>query len=134
MERTDFKAILDPLVLALRADFDLPMWTVYYQALADVPPNLLQAAVTYALRSDRAFVPKPGELRALAEKARLELSLALKFQGCEQCHGSGWDTILIDGISRVQRCACWKAHQQKLATAGVTLQPVALLSEGEEGA
>ena len=72
MTREAFKAILDPLVLALRAEVDLPTWTAYFRALQDVPPALLASAVERAAKSC-TFMPKPGELRAYAEQARQAL-------------------------------------------------------------
>ena len=126
-------ALLAPLALALRADMDDPTFRAYHRALSDVPVNLLQAAVDHAMRSNSAFLPRPGELRALAERARLELSFRLKFEGCAQCHGTGWEQVLINGVPRAQRCQCWKAHQSRLEREGVTLQPVAqLIAGGDE--
>src|SRR3990167_5494480 len=79
--REQFEAILKPLVLALRAEFDLPTWTAYFRALEDVPPALLAAAVSRAAKS-ATFMPKPGELRTWAEEARQAVIAAYPFTGC----------------------------------------------------
>ncbi len=31
---------------------------------------------------------------------------------CERCGGTGWEGVEVDGVSRVQRCACWQAEQR----------------------
>src|SRR3990167_3481898 len=50
-QRQQFEDILKPLVLALRAEFDVPTWTIYARALEDVPQVLLAAAVRRAAQS-----------------------------------------------------------------------------------
>ena len=125
MERIEFVRVVDPLVKAMRQTFDTPTWTIYYRALDDVPGRLLEAAVDRAAKSCR-FMPKPGELREFAEEARKALIASVQFTACEQCDGTGWSQIGIDGVQRVQRCHCWKAHQQKLADLGVSSAPLAL--------
>jgi hypothetical protein len=126
MERAEFKAMLDPLVLALRADFDLPTWTVYFRALEDVSPGLLAAAVAQAART-ATFMPKPGELRTLCEKARQELLQAHPYTGCIDCEDSrGFQTITRQGVSFVQPCPCRERYRAKLAQMGVSATPLAL--------
>ena len=29
---------------------------------------------------------------------------------CESCHGTGWRARDVDGVQRVERCACWRQH------------------------
>lgn len=98
---------------------------VYEEGLKDIPVTILNAAVRKAI-STRQFFPKVAELRADAEACRKELIAAHTFMACAQCDETGWDTTLIDGVSRVSRCMCWKAHQQKLSELGVTAKPLAL--------
>lgn len=124
MDRAEFKALLEPLVFALRADFDLPTWTVYFRALEDVPAGLLAAAVERAAKSC-TFMPKPGELRTFAEEARLALRAATKFECfCGNCTALGFIEREIDGVKRMARGPCWQAHQDRLGSVGT--EPLAL--------
>ena len=121
MTREQFKAILDPLVLALRAEVDLPTWTAYFRALEDVPPTLLAAAVSRAAKS-ATFLPKPGELRTWAEEARQALIAAHPYTGCCDCEDApGWAAKDFEGVTRMARCPCWRAHQSRLASLGGAL-------------
>lgn len=127
MQRPEFVAILSPLVLAMRADFDTPTWAAYFQALQDVPARLLQATVDAMLREARAFFPKAGELRAGAERARQALIAAHPYDGCIECeYSKGWRPVLVAGQATVERCPCRQRHLEKLADLGVGDQPLAL--------
>lgn len=125
MERHEFVALLEPLRVALGADFDQPTWTVYYRALSDVSPQLLDAAVTAALREDRVFMPRPGELRAIAEGRRLELMAAHPYERCSECGYTGHVKLgsVPSGVGfrvpRYGRCRCWAAYQARLTDLGI---------------
>lgn len=121
-------AILTPFALAMQADMDKPKFRAYHRVLESIPAPLLEAALEKASRQERRFGNFPGanELAALAERERLALRAAAKFDGCEACNGSGWASILVDGVSRVTRCACWKAHQARLEQLGAGTEPLAL--------
>ena len=133
MERQEFVAIVTPLCLAMRSQFDQPTWTVYYRALEDVPAGLLVAAVERAIKSGNAFMPKPGELRLYAEQARQAAIAALPYSPaeCEQCDGTGWETLTEHGVERLARCGCWKRHQERLQQLGVGHAPLALPASQE---
>lgn len=130
-------ATLTPLLLAMRTEFDQPSWTVYFKALGDVPAPLLEATVDAMLREPREFFPKVGELRARAERERRVLLLAHPHEACCECEDSkGWRTVLVEGVSRMQRCPCVARHQERLASLGLAA-PLAQLagesvSEGEQ--
>lgn len=133
MNRSEFRAMIEPLVVALGASFDLPTWTVYYRALEDVSAPLLAAAVERAAKSAR-FMPKPGELRQYAEDARTALMAAHPYEGCCECEGQiGWRPRL-DQPRAVERCPCWGRHQERLAQLGVGWAPLALPAETREAA
>ena len=127
MERPEFVAILSPLVVTMRAQFDQPTWTAYYRALEDVPAALLASAVVRATKS-ATFMPKPGELRQFAEDARKALVASVKFDPseCAQCDGTGWETVTEHDVKRVQRCGCWTRYQQHVAALGCGSEPLAL--------
>jgi hypothetical protein len=132
--RAEFRALLGPLVLVSRADFDEPTWTAYYRTLEDVPAALLGAAVDRALKSPSAWMPKPGELRAAAEDARLALRAAHPHEGCIECEDSrGWRTVTYPDGAKVERCPCWRRHQERLAALGISGQPLALPAPADNG-
>lgn len=118
--RAEFKRAIEPLVIAMGAKFDAATYVLYFQALSDVPLTLLRAAVTACAKSDRRFMPRPGELRKLAEDARLALSAAMPFEACAECE-NGW----LETPNGLVRCVCWLGHQRQLSDAGVT-QRIAL--------
>jgi hypothetical protein len=126
VEREALVAILMPLSIAARVKMDAPQWRVYEKVLEDVPPGLLSAAVDALLKAGSPWMPKPGEIRVAAEQCRQALSAQLKFEPCESCSRTGWAPVLVDGVPRVERCACWSAHQQRLSEAGVSAKPLAL--------
>ena len=68
MDRTEFVALLGPLLQAHRMSFDAGQWGVYHRALDDVPRVLLERVIERALKSGGPFLPKPGELRQFAEQ------------------------------------------------------------------
>ena len=133
MDRTEFTRIVGPLVLAL-GRLDAAGWTVYFQALSDVPPQMLEAAVGLAMKQDRTWLPKPGELRALAEQARHTLFAAHPYQPCEDCNRTGWVELDVDGVRRVERCRCrsaWTAQLDRLGLIGPSLSVPKQLEAGE---
>jgi hypothetical protein len=121
----EFKEHTLPLAVQLGAEWDAPTWKLYYRAVKNIPMALYVAAVTQAAET-RSRMPSAAQLRDLAEAGRQALLTANAFVACEQCNGTGWDTVMVDGVSRVSRCQCWRAHQQKLADMGVSSKPLAL--------
>lgn len=98
----------------------------YHRSLSDIPMPVLNHAVGLAIKGSR-FFPRVAELRKWCEQARIELRGALKHEPCAVCEQSpGWAAVLIDGIPKVTRCQCWKAHQAKVEALGVGNQPLAL--------
>lgn len=133
MTREEFVSTLSPLVLAMRADFDKPTWTAYYQALENIPAPLFREAVATAMQQDREFFPKANELRALAERARQTVLATHPYDGCWECeHSKGWRPILVNSVPRVERCPCFERHRLTLAALGVVTNPLALpVAKGE---
>jgi hypothetical protein len=121
MSRAEFAVVLQPLVSAMRADFDTAAWTAYYRALEDVSPALLEAAVDKLIREPLEFFPKAGELRAECERQRLAILAAHPYDGCASCeeHGKGWEPVMVNGVQRMARCACYGRHMERLALLGV---------------
>lgn len=120
MEHGEFVAILTPLVLAMRAEFDQPTWGAYHRALQDVPESVLALAVDSAMREPREFFPKAGELRAMCERQRRYLLAANRYEGCVDCEDSkGWRATLIAGVPKVEKCPCSERYKAKLETMGL---------------
>lgn len=132
MERNDFRQVLSPLVLGMRADFDQPTWAVYYAALRDVPAVLLESAVAVMLREPREFFPKVGEIRAACERQRRVLLAANPHEACAECEMSkGWRSVLVGNVPKVERCPCVSRHQAKLKGMGLLEAVTSLPGEAE---
>lgn len=134
MTRDEFRAILTPLVLAMRADFDVPTWAAYYQTLHDVPAEVLEAMVAQVQREPREFFPKAGELRAACERTRRQILALDPWSPCVECEDQpGWRAVLdAAGTPRVQRCPCKVRYQSRFEARGLwdALSPL----PGEVGA
>lgn len=100
------------------------------QALAKIPPPLLEPMVQRAIATRKprwGDLPAVAELREDAEHCRLEMVKALGEYGCAECSDSrGWIAVTHPDGVRMERCRCWKRHQQKLAQLGVGHEPLAL--------
>ena len=121
----EFRSIVAPLAVLLRADYDLPTWKLYHHTLEDVPLVILVPAVQRAAK-ERTKFPSAAELRRLAETERQRLLMGRTFAPCEECT-LGWQDVEVDGVKRVTRCACWHAYQRSLED--VPREPLALLEE-----
>jgi hypothetical protein len=118
--------ILTPLAIACRQELDAAQWRVYFAALEDVSEPLLEAAVVALIKGDTAFLPRPGEIRKAAEGARQALLAAHPYEPCEACSTTpGWVELIVDGVKRLTRCDCRKAHLAMLERIGVA-GPLAL--------
>lgn len=119
-------ALLTPLALALRVDMDGPTYRAYHRSLEQVPAHLLQSAVDAAMRS-ATFMPKPGELIALAEERRKEIMAAHPYERCNACQGFGKVKIADGSIPpKYRNCDCYTTYQKRLDALGISDQPLAL--------
>lgn len=121
----EFKQHTMPLAVQLGAEWDIPTWRLYHRGVQNVPMALYAVAIQKAAEG-RTKMPSASQMRVYAEEARRELLAAHCFKACEDCAGTGWATVVLDGVSRVERCLCWKRHQRALAELGVTNTPLAL--------
>lgn len=131
MDRDTFVQILGPLALE-HGGLDAAQWAAYHRSLGDVPAQWLDAAVTAALRQDRRFMLKSGELRALAMAALGEAQKQIAPADCEACGNTRWlETPDSAGVPRAQRCECWDTYRAAIAALGAVQAPQRQLGEGE---
>jgi hypothetical protein len=128
VERGEFRAVLEPLLVAFGKSFDVPAWTVYFEALHDVPVSLLSDAVLRCVREAREFFPRAGELRAYAEEARLAVLAAHPWTPCALCEQHCGNVEVTDerGVKRMKACACRSERYERLGI------PTRALTEGPQ--
>ena len=124
MTQAECTAILAALAVTLRTELDAPTFRAYARALADLPAALAQAAADRAAKTPRKeydpVFPTVPMLRQHAEAARLEIQRAHPFACfCGNCSRDGFVPREIDGVTRMVKGSCWRAHQERLARLGV---------------
>lgn len=124
--RAAFKSLFGPLLVAHRRTFDVLEWTVFFEALADVPTPLLQAAVRAMIRQPRRYPFRPADVREVAETCRQDLLRRHPHEPCEACQPTGgWLTVTdAQGVERLTKCPCIAAWREQLEQIGVTVTPV----------
>jgi hypothetical protein len=131
MDRETFAQILGPLAVQF-GGLDAAQWATYFRALSDVPPRWLDAAVTAALRQDRAFMPKAGELRALADGALSAAQAQLTPGDCGTCDNTRWVEAPDNrGVKRAAHCGCWHAWRDDVARLGQVAPAVPQIAAGQ---
>jgi len=127
----DLDACIAYLFTAYRQRPNEAVVAVYQHQLADVPLAILRAAVL-ALPGRQSFFPSVHEIKVACELARLDRVKDLVWTACEVCRETrpGWDVVVDPaGVKRLARCACWQAHQARVAAAGIPLRPIVALLE-----
>lgn len=121
-------ALLAPIVVAFRAEFDDPTFRAYHRVLKDVPAALLDAAVDELVQSGARFMPTAPELLTATERTRRRLLALHPYDGCAECEGHiGWREIVAgNGQPMVDRCPCKGRWQQRLTGIGL-IEPLAQL-------
>lgn len=133
MTLDETKALLIPLALAMRAEFDGPTQRSYAQVLSNVPAYVAQAALEQLKTTGLRFFPAATDIQAAAEKTRRQLLAVQAWTPCCECEDSPrWrKAVDPDGVTRMEKCPCVGRHQQALAERGL-LAPIAALP-GEAG-
>lgn len=133
MTLDEVRALLIPVALALRAEFDGPTQRAYQRVLNNVPANLVVVGLEQLLDAAPRFMPNATELQAAAEKARRQMLAANPYEGCAECETQrGWRTLVTEGGQKtVTPCPCKARHQRKLTRLGL-MEKVADLP-GEAG-
>ena len=134
MTLDEVRAVLIPVALALRADFDGPTQRAFHRVLADTPVAFVLAGVEQLIDTGLKFMPNASELLTAAEYARRRLLAAHPYEGCIECEGQrGFRTVHIEGgQSTVQVCPCKARHRARLEQMGLGT-PLATVP-GEAGA
>ena len=134
MTKEEFGQPFTAYLISMQAPFDKHQNAAYYRVLKDVPANIYHMVIEELMNSNRRFVPRAGEIKALCEQKRKALIAEHPFVACVSCAG-GWRTISeSDGYEYVKRCACWEAHWARLESLGVPAKPVAMLTEASDEA
>lgn len=113
-------------------DDDLTEPRAYWSRLSDIPLPLLIQALDRAV-THRRFFPRLLEVREDAEAVRQAYLKAHPYQRCEQCRDSSGFATVIDakGVSRVERCQCFRDYCGRLERLGITPKPVLQLGDGD---
>ncbi len=120
-------ALLTPLALAMRVEFDQPTFRAYHRLLEKVPVRLAELALEQMVREGMRFMPRAPEIANGAEKVRRQQLALHPHEECAECEGQkGWRTVLVAGVSKLEKCPCKARHQEKLAGLGL-LEPIAYL-------
>lgn len=120
-----FRKLIAPLAVHFGAVRDEPTWKLYHRALmVDPAPSLQLLQGALARAANRRYFPTTAELRADAEAERQAILQRNAYEGCDVCRdeSTGWVSVLVDGVTRLQRCDCWAAYQAGLARQGVGAQ------------
>ena len=119
MTRAEFRAVIEPALLALGAQWDAMTWAAYYRALADVPLRFLVAAMAQIARQPRApyapAFPAAPTILAYAEAAGLAIFAANPYTGCVDCEDSPGFRPRRDLLRTVERCPCRVRYLARLA-------------------
>ena len=135
--RRAFATAIAPLVQVLwkrKEEFGMVDARIYMKTLKHVPSAVLVAACERALES-MAWFPEPVKLLDMAAAIIEEQRQALTAKGlpeCVDCDGSRWAEIQVDGVTRLQRCGCWRRRQQMLADIGEPIKRPALAAARED--
>ena len=130
--RRAFATALAPLVAVLwkkKDPFGVVEARIYMRTLKHVPSTILVAAVEKALEVEEWF-PEPAKLLNIAadliEEGRRAIAQKWLGEDCEECHGSRWRGITVDGVERLERCGCWTRAMTEMAAIGQPLRRKAL--------
>lgn len=132
--KQEFKNTIELLLAADRRTFDVAEWTVFFDALHDIPAPLLKRAVLTMARTQRRFPFRPGDIREAAERCRQELLKAEPWRPCGDCESlNGFIEITDDaGVKRLKKCDCIKSYNDRILGSGIPVQPLLYLGDGDE--
>lgn len=124
-DKSRFLQAINRLAVALREkDLDLPQMQVYFEALADLPVELVTEAGR-RLEQTAQWFPKPSEWReavALLLRERLEAQRDWLRKAprplCATCEDTGWEALALvekgAPVRRVKPCGCRAQRRAEL--------------------
>ncbi len=131
MTLEDCTQLLTPLALAMRVQMDVPTFRAYHRVLENVPTALAHMGLKALQDSGLRFFPTAPEIQAAAERSRRQQLALQQWEPCAECEDTPkWRALLIDGVSRLERCPCVERHKSLLATRGLLAPIAALPGEG----
>lgn len=125
--RRAFATALAPIVSVLwkrKEPFGMVEARIYMRTLKHVPSGILVSAIERALETEEWF-PEPAKLLNIAADVIEEQRRAVAAKwltDCEECHGSRWRGITVDGVERLERCGCWQRAMAEMAAIGEPLK------------
>lgn len=130
--RMAFATALAPIVNTLwkrKENFSKQDAVIYMRVLKFVPSAILVEAVDEMLSAEKWF-PEPSTVLKycadIVDAKRKEACKRWLGTDCEDCHGSRWREIDVDGVSRLERCGCWKRAMLEMDQIGQPLPRPAL--------
>lgn len=115
-------AMLTPVALAMRADFDAPTFRAYHRVLKDVPAHLAEDAIQAIVTAGAEFMPTAPKILQAAERLRRQLIAALPWSPCADCEDfPGFRKVMVEGSSQEtrQKCPCKARHRSMLQERGL---------------
>lgn len=135
MKSEPVKDMLALLCSTFRCQIDSYQKRAYVRALSDVPGDVLLAAADALINESaagRKFYPMPTapDVKGACAKEirKRRAAIVAQMPSCEQCHGSRWKNITVDGVDYVTRCDCFLALQKAIDAVG---KPLALPAVGK---
>lgn len=126
--RRAFATALAPLVAILwkrKEPFGMVEARIYMRTLKHVPSAIMVSTIEKALETEEWF-PEPAKLLNIAadviDEGRKAISAKWLTDDCEDCHGSRWVGVEVDGVRRETRCGCWRRAMAEMAELGEPLK------------
>lgn len=135
MTLSECVALLTPLALACRAEMDGPSFRAYHRVLITAPARLVDAGIERLIQTGLRYgMPSAPQILAASEDARKAYIAAHPWVACRECAevDPGWRAVLIDDVTRLERCPCKERYAATLARLGVTHEPLALAAGSDE--
>lgn len=129
MTLAECTAMLTPVALALRAEFDLPTFKAYHRVLEKIPVSLAEDALQQLVNEGAEFMPTAPKILHAAERIRRQIVALLPWHPCAECEDfPGYRKVLAEGTRQETRakCPCKARHRDNLQAQGI-LEPYATL-------
>lgn len=129
-------AVVIPVALAMRAEFDGPTQRAYYRVLRDVAPGLLESALEGLGPSGATFLWTAPEMLHACERRRRQMLALHPWEPCAECEDfPGYRKVMTGGVQQETRekCPCKARHKARLAEYGLATPLAELPAEAWAG-